>query len=64
MKVSFIKERESGFKLQIEVDLGIRKHLYRGLFNRITDEEPQLKGKEYSLVVRQTWVWNPASVTF
>ena len=47
--------RGSGFKLQIKgVNIDVRKHLYGGLSNRITEGQPQLKGKDYSLVVNGT----------
>ena len=46
VKLDSVRER-SGFQLQIKgLNIDVRKHLFRGLCNRITEEEPQLKGKK------------------
>ena len=51
VRVESVRER-SGFQLQIKgMNIDVRKHLFRGLSNRITEGEPQLKGKECSLMV-------------
>jgi len=52
VKVDSVRERRSGFQLQIKgMNIDVRKHLFRGLSNRITGGEPQLKGKECSVMV-------------